>query len=190
MTPSLAHRDTLLGSEWYLLIDSDEQIEPERFRDWFVNSGIPETHDVIELACFNYGLTKLDQLATQDHAGLLIRAAAVSQFLVLNKEDRYFYKDPVVFPQHWRTSLLTVHHSDHLPLVHHFSHARSTRQLLKTKLLVSGHASDREYDPENTMSASHEAYVQLVSLDPEQVRLHDVDVAIRRQVIREPEFRK
>ena len=189
MTPCLAHRDTLLGPDWYLLIDSDEQIEPERFRDWFVNCGIPETHDVIELACFNYGMTQLDQHVTQDHAGLLIRAAAVSQFLVLNKEDRYFYKDPVVFPQRWRTSLLTVHHSDHLPMVHHFSYARSTRQLLKTKLLTSGHSSDREHDPGNTKSLSPEAYAQLVSLDPEQLRLQDVDSEVVRR-LRVPVFHK
>jgi hypothetical protein len=97
-------------------------VDSVRFRQWFLQSGEPESYDVIELACFNYGLTKHELVLPTSHAGLLIRTTAVTQFLVLNKEDRYFYKDAVVFPQSWRVKLMAVHHEDHYPLIHHYSY--------------------------------------------------------------------
>jgi hypothetical protein len=175
--------------EWYLLLDADELVEAARFRDWFLNSGDPDEFDVIELACYTYGTSTVEQMIAYDHAGLLIRRSAVAQFLVLNKQDRYFYKDPLVFPTHWRVKLLTVHHTDFLPMVHHYSYTRASKALLKAKLLYSGHSSDKEHEPDNNHAMPQEMYELLSVADPSEIELSSLIIDQPKRLLSEPVFK-
>lgn len=61
---------------------------------------------------------------------------------------RYFYKDPVIMGTNLRIKLVTIHSQDLSPMVHHYSFARPTRELLARKVLLSGHFADAA--PENS----------------------------------------
>jgi hypothetical protein len=109
----------------------------------YLHSGVLDEYDVIEFAAYEYGTDTTTQLLTWAHAGLLIRSTFVSKGFLLHADDRYFYKDPVVFPNDVaRVSLVTVSREDHEPLVHHYSFARGSQTNLKRKVLLSGHFDD------------------------------------------------
>jgi hypothetical protein len=114
----------------------------------YLHSGVLDEYDVIEFAAYEYGTDTTTQLLTWAHAGLLIRSTFVSKGFLLHADDRYFYKDSVVFPNDVaRVSLVTVSREDHEPLVHHYSFARSSVTNRNRKVLLSGHYEDRNTVP-------------------------------------------
>jgi hypothetical protein len=125
-----------------LFLDADEIVDSDRMIPW-LQSGVLDEYDVIEFAAFEYGAHPAKQNLPWSHAGLLIRRDFAQRGFLLHGDDRYFYKDAVVFPnQLARISLMAISHVDHEPLVHHYSFARASQANLKRKVLLSGHFDD------------------------------------------------
>jgi hypothetical protein len=109
----------------------------------WLQSGVLDDYDVIELAAYKYGVTTSQQLLQWTHAGVFIRRTHLERGFLLHADDRYFYKDGTIFPRDSvRVKLMAVSDADGEPMVHHFSTARATPGLLKRKMLLSGHFDD------------------------------------------------
>ena len=108
----------LKAPQWYLLLDVDEQVQPARFRDWFLHSGDPEAFDVIQLASSGTA-----------SGPLLVHSSVMAQSLLLSRQDRNFFLNPLVFPHQWGVKLRAVHHHDLLPLVTTYQSAAPTSQV-------------------------------------------------------------
>jgi hypothetical protein len=125
-----------------LFLDADEIIDSDRMIPW-LQSGVTAEYDVIELAAYEYGSHPAKQNLPWSHAGLLIRRDFIQRGFLLHGDDRYFYKDAVVFPnQLARVNLIAMSQADNEPMVHHYSFARATQANLKRKVLLSGHFDD------------------------------------------------
>jgi hypothetical protein len=163
-----------------LFLDADEIIDSDRMIPW-LQSGVTAEYDVIEFAAYEYGTDPTTQLLQLNHAGLLIRRSFVQRGFLLHADDRYFYKDPVVFPaDNARIRLMGVHELDGEPLVHHYSFARPSQQHLKRKVLLSGHFEDSQFGSLNLTglfgSRAEEEKVKSKGLD---AVLTDNDLVLR-----------
>jgi hypothetical protein len=160
-----------------LFLDADEIIDSDRMIPW-LQSGVLDEYDVIEFAAFEYGETPTKQFLKYVHAGLLIRRDFIQRGFLLHVDDRYFYKDGVMFPTDLaRVKLLACSESDGQPMVHHYSTARPTQAHLKRKLMLSGHFEDvsPEFSDFNlkNMLASEEANRKVRNRTLEEVEADD-----------------
>jgi hypothetical protein len=129
-------------SNFLMFLDADEIVDSDRMIPW-LQSGVLDEYDVIEFAAFEYGETPEKQFLKYVHAGLLIRRGFAQRGFLLHTDDRYFYKDGVMFPNDLaRIKLLACSDADGEPMVHHYSTARPTQAHLKRKLMLSGHFED------------------------------------------------
>jgi hypothetical protein len=119
-----------------------------------------------------------------NHAGLLIRRGFVHRGFLLHSDDRYFYKDSVVFPNDLASvRLMAVSEQDGEPMVHHFSFARQNTEHLKRKILLSGHFDDWLH-PELGITPfmadpTEEAFIREIGVEQ---ALQDDDVALTRKL--------
>lgn len=71
------------------MLDMDEVVDSALFRDWFVHSGDPEAHDLLEMYTYSYGETaKVRAVGEVAAAGVLGRDSVFTRGLILHSSDR------------------------------------------------------------------------------------------------------
>jgi len=126
--------------EYVLLLDTDEIIEGDRFKDWLNNFNYKDYNAIKFAAYWYFRETKFRALSVE-WAGLLVKRSLLINKVVLHPWLRfgmYF-----IIPRKKISNVLGI---DDEPMVHHYSWVRTKKEMLK-KVSTWGHKNDRNWKP-------------------------------------------